>query len=69
MTVSYLTPELRSKDAFHHIDMGFLNRRLAMTALPPPIREAYTERARPAGRDSLPPVTKCGVGSSVQNFS
>jgi hypothetical protein len=46
MTVSYLTPELRSKDAFHHIDMGFLNRRLAMTVLPPPIREAYLERAK-----------------------
>ena len=52
MTVSYLTAELRSKDAFHHIDMGFLNRRLAMTALPPPIREAYTERAK-QGTDEL----------------
>jgi hypothetical protein len=28
----------------------------------------YAHSDRPAGRDSLPPVTKCGVGNSVQNL-
>jgi hypothetical protein len=50
--VSFISPDLRIKDVFHHIDMGFLNKRLCLTALPPSIRALYTERARP-GDDHL----------------
>lgn len=47
MSIADLAPELRTKDFFQHIDMGFLNRRLCMTALPGPVREHYVERAKP----------------------
>lgn len=52
MTVDKIPPALRTKDVFHHIDMGFLNRRLCMTALPPDVRAMYAEHARP-GHDHL----------------
>ena len=47
MSIERLSQELRAKDVFHHIDMGFINRRLCLTALPPPIREAYAQRMTP----------------------
>jgi hypothetical protein len=52
MSVHDLPPDLRSKDLFHHIDMGFLNRRLCITALPASIRTHYIERAKP-GSDHM----------------
>ncbi len=52
MTVDEIPLDIRGKDFFHHIDMGFLNRRLAMTALPAPLREEYRQRAR-SGDDHL----------------
>jgi hypothetical protein len=42
-----IPPDLRVKDVFHHIDMGFLNRRLCLTALPAELREVYAQQARP----------------------
>ena len=44
--------ELRIKDVFHHIDMGFLNRRLCLTALPPKVRAWYIEHEKP-GTDHM----------------
>ncbi len=52
MGVDKIPPVLRTKDVFHHIDMGFLNRRLCLTALPPNIRAVYADRAR-LGDDHL----------------
>lgn len=52
MSIQEIPSDLRTKDLFHHIDMGFLNRRLCLTALPPEIRSIYAERARP-GDDHL----------------
>jgi hypothetical protein len=45
--IEEVPPELRAKDAFHHIDMGFLNRRLALTVLPKLMREWYSKKATP----------------------
>ena len=45
--VAKIPPDLRVKDVFHHIDMGFLNRRLCMTALPPTMRSWYIEHMKP----------------------
>jgi hypothetical protein len=44
MSVRDVPQEIRVKDLFHHIDIGFLNRRLCITALPPNIRAVYMER-------------------------
>jgi len=52
MSVDRIPAELRVQDFFHHIDMGFLNRRLCMTALPPPLRSWYSEHAR-SGNDHM----------------
>jgi hypothetical protein len=52
MAADDIPPNFRVKDFFHHIDMGFLNRRLCLTAFPPSLRDAYAERARP-GNDHL----------------
>jgi hypothetical protein len=52
MSVHDIPQEFRVKDLFHHIDMGFLNRRLCLTALPPNIRAFYIERAKP-GSDHM----------------
>src|SRR5262245_6378199 len=52
MSVDDVRPDLRVKDVFHHIDMGFLNRRLCMTALPPPVRRYYIEHEKP-GSDHM----------------
>src|ERR1700722_17191702 len=52
MGIENVPQTLRTKDVFHHIDMGFLNRRFCLTALPLDIRALYAERARP-GEDHL----------------
>ena len=52
MGIHRIPAELRTKDLFHHIDMGFLNRRLCITALPAPIRAYYFEHQKP-GTDHM----------------
>ncbi|MEP2828356.1 hypothetical protein [Parvibaculum sp.] len=52
MSIESLDVKLRTMDAFSHIDMGFLNRRLCLTALPNAIRDVYFERAK-VGDDHL----------------
>jgi hypothetical protein len=47
MSIASISAELRTKDAFHHIDMGFLNRRLCLTALGGSGRNYYAEHALP----------------------
>ncbi len=50
---AYDVPEdLRTKDEFHHIDMGFLNRRLCISALVPEARRIFLERQKP-GTDHM----------------
>jgi hypothetical protein len=46
MSIEHVPAAVRAKDLFHHIDMGFLNRRLCMTALGP-MRAKYMEYAKP----------------------
>ena len=46
MSATDISAEVRAKDLFHHIDMGFINRRLCMTALGP-LRPSYFEYAKP----------------------
>ncbi len=45
MSIAEISTELRTKDAFHHIDMGFVNRRLCLTALGESGRKYYAEHA------------------------
>lgn len=45
MSIIDVPAELRTYEAFHHIDMGFVNRRLCMTALGAPGRELYLQKA------------------------
>ena len=52
MSANDIPSRLRTTDAFHHIDMGFLNRRLALRALPAPLSDLYIERAE-VGSDHL----------------
>ncbi|MDN3645875.1 hypothetical protein QWY75_06620 [Pontixanthobacter aestiaquae] len=52
MTARDLTAEQRAADYFHHIDMGFLNRRLCMSALMQDGRAFYAQNAR-VGHDHL----------------
>lgn len=52
MAASKIPDELRCEDAFHHIDMGFLNRRLCITALPQDVRHHFIERQKP-GTDHM----------------
>jgi len=52
MTVLDIPEELRAKDKFHHIDMGFLNSRLCIGFLPPDIRQYFSENQN-QGRDHL----------------
>jgi hypothetical protein len=47
MSIADISTELRTRDAFHHIDMGFLNHRLCMTALGELGRNFYADRALP----------------------
>lgn len=52
MSLAKVPTELRHAKLYHHIDMGFLNRRLCLTALPPDIRSIYHERMKP-GTDHM----------------
>ncbi|MYF89541.1 MAG: hypothetical protein F4186_09460, partial [Boseongicola sp. SB0676_bin_33] len=52
MTVHDIPERLRAEDKFHHIDMGFLNRRLCIGFLPPDVRRCFFENQRP-GTDHL----------------
>jgi hypothetical protein len=47
MSADEIPAQLRTKDAFHHIDMGFVNFRLCLTALGKLGREYYAEHASP----------------------
>ena len=51
MSAEDIPEEYRLADFFSHIDMGFLNRRLAITALGP-IRSDFLERQKP-GNDQM----------------
>jgi hypothetical protein len=48
MSADEIPEKYRLADFFSHIDMGFLNRRLAISALGP-IRDDFLERQRPGG--------------------
>ena len=52
MSATHIPDKLRSQDFFHHIDMGFLNRRLCITALPGPYRTFFLEKQKP-GSDHM----------------
>ena len=52
MTAANIPQKIRAKDQFHHIDMGFLNRRLCITALLPDARQYFLEHQRP-GSDHM----------------
>ena len=47
ITAHDIPQELRVEDKFHHIDMGFLNRRLCITALLPEARRYFREHQIP----------------------
>ena len=47
-----ISKQLRTEDKFHHIDMGFLNKRLCIGALPREIR-SYFEQHKSSGSDHL----------------
>lgn len=51
MTIEETPSDIRTADFFHHIDMGFLNRRLAISALGP-LRGDYLERVQ-TGSDHM----------------
>ena len=51
MSIEHVPADVRARDLFHHIDMGFLNRRLCMSALGP-IRADYARYAKP-GSDHI----------------
>lgn len=51
MSIENTPQDIRTADYFHHIDMGFLNRRLAISALGP-LRDQYLERVQP-GSDHM----------------
>ena len=56
MTALDIPRELRGKDEFHHIDMGFLNRRLCIGALSPTARRFFNHHQRP-GTDHMTVLT------------
>jgi hypothetical protein len=47
MSIDKIPLTLRLDDLFHHIDMGFLNRRLCLSALPTPWRSWYIDHQEP----------------------
>lgn len=51
MSIEGTPSDIRTADLFHHIDMGFLNRRLAISALGP-LRDHYLQRLQP-GSDHM----------------
>jgi hypothetical protein len=52
LSISEVSPELRKEEAFHHIDAGFLNRRLCLTALGDAGRKYFSEHKSP-GEDHM----------------
>ena len=52
MTVLDIPEQLRTEDKFHHIDMGFLNRRLCISALSSEVRQQFFESQKP-GTDHM----------------
>ena len=52
MPATDIPKELWAEDEFHHIDMGFLNRRLCIAALVPEARRIFFERQKP-GTDHM----------------
>ena len=56
MSVHDIPKALRGKDKFHHIDMGFLNRRLCVRALPADLFREFHELQRP-GSDHMTVLT------------
>jgi hypothetical protein len=52
LSANDVPPALRIKDVFHHIDMGFLNRRLCITALPDQVRAQFIQLEKP-GTDHI----------------
>lgn len=48
MSIDEIPAELRTSEVFHHIDMGFVNRRLCLTALGSYGRKHYIENASEA---------------------
>lgn len=46
MTVLNIPEKLRTEDKFHHIDMGFLNRRLCLGFLSPDVRQYFSEKKK-----------------------
>ena len=52
MTAIEIPRELRAEDKFHHIDMGFLNRRLCIGALLSEARQYFFEQQKP-GNDHM----------------
>ena len=47
MTVLDIPEKLRTEDKFHHIDMGFMNSRLCISALSPEMRSQFYADQRP----------------------
>jgi hypothetical protein len=47
MSINQIPAELRREDYYQHIDMGFLNRRLCLSTLPPTARANFAERSEP----------------------
>ena len=56
MTVLDIPERLRGEDEFHHIDMGFLNRRLCISTLSSEVRQQFFERQKP-GTDHMTTLT------------
>lgn len=47
MTKQEIPVGIRTNELFHHIDMGFINRRLCMTAIPKEVRNDLINRMQP----------------------
>lgn len=52
MSAEDIPAEIRGEKFYQHIDMGFVNRRLGLSALPPELSKYYIEHANP-GDDHL----------------
>lgn len=46
MSAKQIPGDLRKEDYYQHIDMGFLNRRLCLSSLPPTARDNFIERSQ-----------------------
>lgn len=47
MSATHIPSDLRTGDFFHHIDMGFINHRLCLTALPSELRNKFNQDRTP----------------------